>query len=68
MYYQVRVSEYQQTFIKFLLQANHNIEEEPSDLALCAHMFGGVLSANCSNYLEENCQTTMISMGKKQQN
>ena len=49
MYYQVRVAEYQQTFIKFLWWENHNIEEEPSDFAVCAHGFGGVSSATCSN-------------------
>ena len=49
MYYQVRVAEYQQTFIKFLWWENHNIEEEPSDFAVCAHVFGGVSSATCSN-------------------
>ena len=50
MYYQVRVPEYQQSFIKFLWWENHNVEEEPSDFAMCAHVFGGVSSANCSNY------------------
>ena len=50
MYYQVRVSEHQQSFIKFLWWDNHNIEEEPSDFAMCAHVFGGVSSASCSNY------------------
>ena len=50
MYYQVRVPEYQQSFIKFLWWENHNIEEEPSDFAMCAHVFGGVSSASCSNY------------------
>ena len=50
MYYQVRVPEYQQSFIKFLWWENHNIEEEPSDFAMCAHVFGGVLSASSSNY------------------
>ena len=50
MYYQVRVPEYQQSFIKFLWWENHNIEEEPSDFAMCAGVFGGVSSASCSNY------------------
>ena len=50
MYYQVRVPEYQQSFIKFLWWENHNIEEEPSDFAMCAHVFGGVSSTSCSNY------------------
>ena len=49
MYYQVSVPEYQQTFIKFLWWENHNIEEEPSDFELCAHVFGGVSSASCLN-------------------
>ena len=46
----MRVLEYQQTFIKFLWWENHNLEEEPSDFAMCAHVFGGVLSGSCSNY------------------
>ena len=50
IYYQVRVLEFQQTFIKFLWWKNHNIEEEPSDFAMCVHVFGGVSSASCSNY------------------
>ena len=49
MYYQLRVPEYQQSFIKFLWWENPNIEEEPSDLVMCAHVFG-VSSASCSNY------------------
>ena len=48
--YHVRVPEYQQIFIKFLWWENHNIEDEPSDFAMCAHVFGGVSSASCSNY------------------
>ena len=47
-HYQVRVPEYQQSFIKFLWWENHNTEEEPSDFAMCAHVFGGVSSASCS--------------------
>ena len=50
MYYQVRVPEYQQTFIKFLCWENHNIEEKPLDFATCAHVSGGVSWASCSNY------------------
>ena len=46
MYYQKRVSEYQQTLIKFLWWENHNIEKEPSDFGICARLFGGVLSAS----------------------
>ena len=50
MYDQVRVPEYQQTFIKFFWWESRNIEEGPSDFAICAHVFGGVSSASCSNY------------------
>ena len=50
MYYHVRIPEYQQSFIKFLRWQNHNIEQGPSDFAMCAHIFGGVWSASCSNY------------------
>ena len=50
MYYQVRVPGFQQTVIKFLEWEYHNIEEETSDFAMCAHVFCGVLSATYSNY------------------
>ena len=50
MYYQVRVPEYQQSFIRFFWWENHNIEEEPPDFAMCARVFGGVSSTSCSNY------------------
>ena len=50
MFYQVRVPEYQQSFVKFLWRENRNIEEKPSDFAMCAHVFGGVSSPSCSNY------------------
>ena len=48
MYYQVRFPEYQQLFIKFLWWEYHNIEKEPSDFSMFAHVLGGVLSASCS--------------------
>ena len=57
MYYQVNVPECQQSFIKFLWWENHNIEEEPSDFAMCAHVFGGVSSASCSNYALQKTAT-----------
>ena len=44
----MRVTEYQQSFIKFLWWENHNIDEEPSAFAMCACVFGGVSSY--SNY------------------
>ena len=50
MRYQLRVFECQQTFIKFLWSEYHSTEQEPSDFAMCTHVFGGVLSASCSNY------------------
>ena len=57
IYYQGRVPEYKQSFIKFLWSENHNIEEEPSDFAMCAHVFGGVSSASCSNYALQKTAT-----------
>ena len=50
MYYQIRVPEHQQSFIKFLLWENHNIGKESSDFAMCANVFGEALSPSCSNY------------------
>ena len=50
MYYQVQIPEYQQSFLKFLWWENHDIEQEPQDFVMCAHVFGGTSSASCSNY------------------
>ena len=50
MYYQVQVPEYQQSFLKFLWWENHDIEKEPQDFVMCAHLFGGTSSASCLNY------------------
>ena len=36
----MKVPEYQQLFIKFLWWESDNIEEEPSDFAMCAHVLG----------------------------
>ena len=44
------VPEYQQTFIKFLWWNDHNIDENPIDFAICAHVFGGASPASCANY------------------
>ena len=57
MFYQVRVPEYQQSFVKFLWRENRNIEEKPSDFAMCAHVFGGVSSPSCSNYALKRAAT-----------
>ena len=50
MYYKVQVPEYQQSFLKFLWWENHDIEKEPQDFVMCAHVFGGTSSASHSNY------------------
>ena len=51
MYYQLIVSEYQQTFIKFLWWNDHNIDEDPIDFAISAHVFGRASSVSCANYV-----------------
>ena len=53
MYYQVRVLEHQQSFVKSLWWEN-TTEEDPSDLA---HVFGGISSASCSNYVLKRTAT-----------
>ena len=51
MYYQLIVSEYQQTFTKFLWWNDHNIDEDPIDFAISALVFGGASSVSCANYV-----------------
>ena len=50
MYYQVKVPDNQQAFLKFLWSNNGNLLEEPWDFVMCAHVFGGISSVSCSNY------------------
>ena len=48
--YQVQLPEDQQSFLKFLWWENHDIDTEPHDYVMCAHIFGATLSASCLNY------------------
>ena len=38
MYHQVQVSEDKQSFLEFLWWENHNIDTEPHDYVMCAHV------------------------------
>ena len=50
MYHQVQVPEDQQLLLKFLWWENHDIDTEPHDYVMCAHVFDATSSARCSNY------------------
>jgi len=50
MYYQVMVPDEQQTFLKFLWWKDGDMQKEPQEFMMCAHVFGGTSSASCSNY------------------
>ena len=50
MYHQVQVPEDQQSFSKFLWWGNHDIDREPHDYVMCAHVFGATSSASCPNH------------------
>ena len=50
MYHQVLVPDDQQTFLKFLWWSTDDINYEPQDFMMCAHVFGGTSSASWSNY------------------
>ena len=41
----------QHTFIKFRWWNDHNINEDPSDFVMCAHVFGEVSRASYANYV-----------------
>ena len=51
MYHQVHVPEDQQSFFKLLCWENHDINPEPHDYVICAHVFGATSSVSCSNYV-----------------
>ena len=37
-------------YLRFLWWQDNNINKEPSEFEICAHVFGGVLSPGSSNY------------------
>ena len=51
MYHQVLVPDDHQTFLRFIWQGTDDINDEPQDFIMFAHVFGGILSASCSNYV-----------------
>ena len=49
MYHQVLLPDDHQTFLKFLWWST-DIDDEPQDFMMRAHMFSGMSLASCSNY------------------
>ena len=47
MYHEVSVSDDQQIFLKFLWWCTNDINDEPQDFIMCAHVFGGTSSTSC---------------------
>ena len=50
MYFQIRVTEKYQDFLRFSWWKDGDFSKEPIDHMMCAHAFGGVSSGACSNY------------------
>ena len=51
MHHQVLVPDDHQTFLRFIWQGTDDINDESQDFMTCANLFGGILSASCSNYV-----------------
>ena len=66
MYHQVQVLEDQQSFLKLLWWENHDIDGEPHDYVMCAHVFGATMSATCSNYVLHRIVCKMKQFLEKQ--
>ena len=65
MYFQVKVPDNQQTFLKILWWNNGNLLEEPQDFSMCTHVFGGASSASCSNYALRRTAVDIESIFRK---
>ena len=61
MYHQVFIPDDQHTFLKFLWWTTDNINDEPQDFMMCAHVLGGTSSASCSN-----CALRRIAIDNKE--
>ena len=51
MFFQVRVPEDQQSFLRFLWWENSDIEGKLSDFQMGVHLFGATSSSSCSNFV-----------------
>ena len=50
MFYQVRVKDQHQTFLKFLWWPEGNIEAKPEEFQMRVHLFGAISSPSCANF------------------
>ena len=51
MFHQVRVPEDQRSLLRFLWWENRDIRNPIKDHEMCVHLFGGISSPSCSNYV-----------------
>ena len=51
MFYQVKVSEQQRDYLRFLWWPGGNFSEEPQHFRMTVHLFGGVWSPSCCNFV-----------------
>ena len=50
MFYQVKVPENQQRYLKFLWWRDGNLDRQPDTYQMTVHLFGGVSSPSCANF------------------
>ena len=50
MFYQVKVQEVDQDFLRFLWWSNGDLSKEPEEYCMTVHLFGGGSSPGCSNF------------------
>ena len=60
MFYQVRVPEKHQNFLRFLWRENHNLDCEPSEHQMCVQVFGGTSSPSCCNFALKQTSTDNV--------
>ena len=60
MFYQVRVPEKHQNFLRFLWWENNNLDCEPSYHQLCVNVFGGTSSPSCCNFALKQTSTDNV--------
>ena len=60
MFHQVKIPEEQRNFLRFIWWKDNNPEKELVDYQMTAHVFGGISSPSCSNFVlrktaSDNC-------------
>ena len=66
MFYQVRVPESHQKYLRFFWWPGNDFDVEPQEYEMCVHLFGALSSPSCANFaLRQAARDNKDSLGSE---